>query len=514
MATAAAPKPAAAGKRPDHYHFSNSPPKTCSGVSAFTYLALALGAFVLVLAPRGLSPHRHHDHHHEQSTNDATHHHMYRSNADDHTFAFAVITDNPFAIPHLPECRKNELLRSVRMNLDSPFVSSLHLLNQVANDTLYPGGKLRVYDLGWRSTFLDAIRYANAVLPPNTMFAIANADIVFSHETVGVLPRIEDPSVVVALSRHEVHEEDGGRATLHEDPSLSQDAWLMRTPFPEDPGFDFPMGTLGSDNKLAYIFKRRLNKTVVNWCHDVVIWHFHSSQHRAAKARIPQPYEKAPSSRVDLSLLSMSWGWRTLTIRPLKGADRSGGAAASGKQRRPQQTLPVLSIVLDLPRLSGDPMTTSKVDARRVLPVWSDNAVAQMQALAKERLERLGSGEGHHGNGRGGGGGGRFGMAAGATAAAAAARRRRQQEIAVFFLDAPWHLLFAPAQVNKLSSERLVKSLMSSVPLTHVFALIPEDVVPALCRGMVAKEWREIRWGAIDAKGAFKGEVICPPFAT
>lgn len=377
-----------------------------------------------------------------------------------------VITDNPFLMPKLPDRRKNELMRSVRMNLDSPLVYALHLLNQAPNQTLYPGGKLHVYDLGWRSTFLDAIRYANAMLPPQTVFVVANADIVFAHESVRLIPRIQDSNVVVALSRHDVHED--GRATLHEDPPLSQDAWFMRTPFPEHPGFDFPMGTLGSDNKLAYLYKRTLNKTVVNWCNDVVIWHFHSSQHRGAKARLPQPYERVPSSRVNLSMLAATW--KKTHVKSSYGWS-------------------LHAISLDIPRLTGSPRTTSDVALRQTPPQWSAATLNTLFMYAISRFR------------------GRLGKPS-----AAHYRHTNALGREVYFLDVPWQLLASETQRIREGGnllQHVVKS-MPWLPLEQVTALIPEDVVPSLCRG--AREWRQILLVAIDGKGKFKGQIFCPPF--
>lgn len=117
---------------------------------------------------------------------------------------FLVITDNPFVMTGVPTTRKKELEMSISMNLASPYVSQLHLLNRARNDSWCPSQKLKVYDLGRRSTLLDAIRYANAVLPAKSLFAIANADIVFQHESVRLMARIRDERAVVALSRYDV----------------------------------------------------------------------------------------------------------------------------------------------------------------------------------------------------------------------------------------------------------------------------------------------------------------------
>lgn len=274
-----------------------------------------------------------------------------------------VVTDNPLMIPNMSRRRKAELERAVRLNLDSPYVSQLHLLNEAENSTLLPGQKLRVYSMGWRTTFLDAIRYANAVLEYGSTFVVANADIVFSHESVRLIARINDPNVVVALSRHDVLENE--TTVLHKDPPVSQDAWFMRTPFPEDPRFDFPMGALGSDNKLAIIYAQ-LNKTVVNYCADVIIWHLHSSQQRRDKARLPKPYMFVPKQRVNTTVLNYSWQKQVRALSFGRGS--------------------VDVLALDLPWISEHGVNRSNTRARALRPTWPPPGMHRLLQHGRNRL--------------------------------------------------------------------------------------------------------------------------------
>jgi hypothetical protein len=442
-----------------------------------------------------------------------------------------VITDNPFLISNLPERRKEELSRAVRMNLDSPYVASLHLLNQAPNQTFYPGGKLHVYNLGWRSTFLDAIRYANAALPKGTTFVVSNADIVFAHESVSLVPRIKSTDVVVALSRHEVQAEKhhhhqqqqqqllgGGSssrssssssrnklgATLHPDPALSQDAWFMRTPFPEDPGFDFPMGTLGSDNKLAYLY-HTLNKTVVNWCADVVIWHFHASQHRSVKARIPQPYSKVPQTRVNVSMLDAEW-------RAYYFGDEAVGLLGSGPRRRPRvsSSSPMLhTVALDLPRISGPPLLVSNVNAPKNRPEWTPSAVKRMFNVVKRRAAARNISPP------------RLGGAAYNNVMVSDDEHAREVAATLeghfYFLDAPWQVLVQDLDFMRMRGP-LAWFGQTRVPassMDRTFALIPEEVVPAFCRSAARAHvaWRQINLGVIDGRGDFTAVLACPPMS-
>jgi hypothetical protein len=356
-----------------------------------------------------------------------------------------LITDNPFSMPNLPKARKDELLRAIEMNIQSPHVSKLHVLNKDPHDILISHNKLLVHDLGWRSTFLDAIRYANSILPAGTMFVITNSDIVFAHDSLRVIARIKDPAVVVALSRHDV-DEDGHAALLQEDPPLSQDAWFMRAPFPEHSGFDFPLGALGSDNKLAYLFMQ-LNYTVVNWCNDVIIWHFHASQIRRNKPRLPKPYARVPETRVNMSMLASSW-------------------LASSPDCRGVHT-----VTLDLPRLVSEPQFASDVRILKHTAEWSDAAFYRMANLAKRNARQF---------------------------------PRRIAEESIYFLDAPWALMDG-------DSSRYIESLYRSNPSIRngiEFALVSEASLSLVCKAG-GDIWSDILFGVLDDLGAFIKAIKC-----
>lgn len=410
-----------------------------------------------------------------------------------------LVTDNPFLIPNMPERRKLELLRSIQMNLESPYVQGLHLLNLAPeNGTSLipgPGNKLHVYELGWRSMFFDAIRYANAALPRGTMFAIANADIAFAHDTVRLIARMKDPDVVITLSRHEVHENE--TANLHTDPALSQDAWFMRTPFPEDPSFDFPMGTLGSDNKLAYLYTEHLNKTMVNWCADVVIWHFHASQIRSAKARLPQPYRTSAPVRVNISMLSYEWQLGTTTT--------TGGRFFS-PARLVARAAPLPHVLrLDLPRIADAGTKQSRLSVSEEPPAWTPRmlrillAEAQADIQSRSASISLVQGEANALAWR-------RGLGPGSSSGDSSTVSNQW-----FFFDLPWVAL---ARSHMLGEDGLlIRSLRGVAPPEFVFeracTFVSAEALRELCHG--APEWRRLAIGVIEVDGSFSGLTRCPP---
>jgi hypothetical protein len=161
----------------------------------------------------------------ESRLKSGSHHKLRKSRIDvDPRDRFTLITDNPLTIKDLPDHSSFEFMQAIRMNMDSPYVASLHLLHEAPENhtDLVPTDKLRIYDLGRRSTILDCIRYANAVLDPGSMFAISNADIIFYHDTLRFVTRVKAPDVVITLSRHEMTG-DGHTGTLHKAPEQSQD---------------------------------------------------------------------------------------------------------------------------------------------------------------------------------------------------------------------------------------------------------------------------------------------------
>ncbi len=81
----------------------------------------------------------------------------------------------------------------------------------------------------------------------------------------------------------------------------------------------------------------------------------------------------------------------------------------------------------------------------------------------------------------------------------------------MYFLDVPWQLI-APER-SFIQNGDIIHNLIAAlpwVPLERTFALVPEEVMPAVCRG--ARELRELLLGAIDSNGSFVGEITCPPY--
>jgi hypothetical protein len=199
-----------------------------------------------------------------------------------------VLTDDPWSISDMPAQRKKELLEALRANIKAPHIAQVHLLGDASSrgslpfDKL-PFEKLFTYDLKSRMTFYTAIEYANRCLPSGTTFAIANADIIFAHESTRLLPRFLQQNSVVALTRHELNER--GQGVLHSDPSVSQDVWSMKTPFEANKTLDVPLGYLGSDNRL---FAQRHAGQPAQLVHR---------RGRLASAPLKHPREKGDPSR-------------------------------------------------------------------------------------------------------------------------------------------------------------------------------------------------------------------------
>jgi hypothetical protein len=412
-------------------------------------------------------------------------------------YGIVVIADNPFVmLPVLPEARADEFKHVLRLNLASRYVAQVHLLNQAPhNGTRYMrptrGGKLRVYDVGGlRSTFLDAVRYANAALPPGTIIAIANADIAFSHPSVLLATRLADPNALLALTRYEVDIEQK-TAKLFAKPAWSQDAWIMRTPVTEHPDMDFPLGALGSDNKLAYVFASKLRKRVYNWCEDIVLLHFHASQVRSDKPRLPSPYKPLPPTRANLSALELSWRmdavqmsgpnmlpvarWPLPTVNVIS-PELKPSLVWSYVAPRDQRRLPL--------RLHADHMVMTPIQGkqlRQATPPKISGAVGDMYLALKARQPK-----GLDSN--------------------SAAQERWQ------YLDLPWEVMArtrTPLQDGRLL-ERMICELQPRVEnLNRVFALLPRDAVSAVCKG--ASEWsRGLKLGAVSRDGDFEGIIVCP----
>jgi hypothetical protein len=280
----------------------------------------------------------------------------------------AVITDNPWSIHDMPRKRKNELLKALHANLKAPHVAQVHLLGEVSSRGTLPlenlsrsSRKLFTYDLESRMTFYTAIEYANRCLPSGTTFVIANADIIFAHESTRLLPRFLQQSAVVALTRHNMNER--GQGVLHSDPSASQDVWSMKTPFEAHEGLDIPLGYLGSDNRFAYLLND-MQVSLHNWCTDVVVWHHHLTNIRGEKERLPEPYKF-----LDVSRPRLSWFDFDVVSTPLEGLG----------------SRPIDVLRFDLPRMANKEAWTSESKSLRFSPAWTEDAL--IVALARSEQQ-------------------------------------------------------------------------------------------------------------------------------
>lgn len=428
-----------------------------------------------------------------------------------------IIADNPFAMLHnLPVARADEFERVLSLNLASPFVSEVHLLNGApkrammsvlrADDKNARGFKnLHVYDLGWRSTFLDAVRYANAALAPGTVFAVANADISFSDPSVLIATRLVDPDAVLALSRFDV-EADRNIATLHEDPPWSQDAWIMRTPFPEHLDLDFPLGSLGSDNKLAHLFTTVLNKTVYNWCEDIALLHLHSSQVRSAKPRLPMPYAQVPVTRLNLS--AVAWRWCFREVR-LQFDLLPPNASLAGRLLKKTATINVASIDLGSALLSGISVRNTTAGTRRRLHLRSENegliGTSHAQLMSKRPTVSHSIYRPTKSS--------QMQNAAAVKDMYLELYRQQQTKRRWTYLDLPWDILArtrSPLQDGRILDDMTCHHGRPVGDLGRVFALLPRDAVPAVCRG--SRQWSsQLRLGLLSPEGQFERLVICPP---
>ena len=126
-----------------------------------------------------------------------------------------------------------------------------------------------------RMTFKFAIEYANEHLN-GKLCCICNSDIFLDHESNwSSLPYILNDKVVLALSRHEYHE----NGSFVKDPTLdklahanTQDAWVFKSPL-HIQNHDFCLGSIGCDNAIA----DRIHKSKilpVNECNRFKIIHY------------------------------------------------------------------------------------------------------------------------------------------------------------------------------------------------------------------------------------------------
>lgn len=189
--------------------------------------------------------------------------------------------------------RAKEIDGCLQRNLENHLISGILLLNESPcaptnsptyqttkpNQTKPNQTKLKEEIIGHRITYADVFKAIES-LPENALVVFANADICLDPVSWRSLWDVNLQDVCIALLRYDVPSsgclED---ATLFGPRADSQDTWVVRAADIKSrtlTQFDIPFGTMGCDNAFALEMLRQ-KFCVINPCHTLITWHFHSS---------------------------------------------------------------------------------------------------------------------------------------------------------------------------------------------------------------------------------------------
>lgn len=178
--------------------------------------------------------------------------------------------------------RARELARALRMNVESPLIDRIVLLNEKHESLPLQSDKIEERVIGKRLTYADVISTA-ATFPEDVILVFANADIAIDTESWRDLWSLNLSDKFLALLRYDVGEDGSLKAAQLFGPRAdSQDTWVLRVSdiVKRGPslwkGLDFRFGQMGCDNAVALEMLRQ-KFLCVNPALTLKTWHFHAS---------------------------------------------------------------------------------------------------------------------------------------------------------------------------------------------------------------------------------------------
>ena len=175
------------------------------------------------------------------------------------------------------EEHRNEVLRSIELNLENPHIEKLKLLCEI--DFLYEHPKLECIKLTERPTY----QTFTDMFDPDQINTIANSDIVFDYDSSTLINQIK-PNSAYCITRYQL--ESDYKLPLSEWKGtywqklcgLSQDAWVIYKPTNKIIADLFP-GILGCEGRFCYSLYQAGIK-LFNKGPSIKTFHVHSSKER------------------------------------------------------------------------------------------------------------------------------------------------------------------------------------------------------------------------------------------
>lgn len=176
------------------------------------------------------------------------------------------------------EERASELNFCFFENINNKCFDHVHIFAQSELPISILPDNVTVTRITQRLTYQYYIEYAKTNIPQGDVVVLSNADIFFD-ESIAKVNDVDLSNKVLALTRfcpfhgHWVDEQDN--VIPYHNHDRSQDVWIWSNPLREGQGdFNFNIGTLGCDNKVAYQFAL-LGYQVWNPSYSIIAYHKH-----------------------------------------------------------------------------------------------------------------------------------------------------------------------------------------------------------------------------------------------
>ena len=183
--------------------------------------------------------------------------------------------------------RKNEILYTLKKNVQNPFINKIYLLNEriYTNEELgVTSRKIQQIIINHRMMYLDIFKVIK-ILNLTGYIIFSNSDIYYD-KTIEIIKtsKMHEKKSFIALTRYEAVNPEKNIIRYNKNIEIqSQDTWILHSNFniPEKYYhlFDFNFGIPGCDNKITYLFKI-LGYDLYNIPSLIKSYHVHMSNNR------------------------------------------------------------------------------------------------------------------------------------------------------------------------------------------------------------------------------------------
>jgi hypothetical protein len=196
--------------------------------------------------------------------------------------------------------RASELDFCFLENTNSKEFDHIHVFKSSPLPEGYSLEKTIINEVSTRLAYQYYFDYAKNNIPKDDIIVLCNSDIFFD-ESILLVKELDLSNKVLALTRfcpyHGHWVDDNNNIIPYGNQDRSQDVWIWKNPLDtKDVDFNFNIGTLGCDNKVAHQF-HQAGYQVWNPSYSIICYHKHKERDddrdhysKTPKVWLPRPY--------------------------------------------------------------------------------------------------------------------------------------------------------------------------------------------------------------------------------